>query len=385
MAKVCHLITRLILGGAQRLALETAAHLRHEGWDVQLWTGPQTGPEGSLHAAARAHGLPVRIIQDLVREVSPLRDLHALQELRRRFTREPFDIVHTHSSKAGILGRLAASYARIPVRIHSVHGWSMTPASRAPARFIYTHLERIVARRTHTLVAVSEAVRDAGLAAGIGRREQYEVIHGGILPPTSSDADARVNARRKLGVAQDCVVIGTVGRLDDAKDPLGALHGAIPLLRAQPNLRLVFIGDGQLRSRLEYAIECSGCGGQVVMAGLHSDASALLAAFDLFFLSSRWEGFPLVVIEAMAARLPVVAYNVAGIREAVEDGRTGFLTQPGQESQWRKHIRQLVEDPQLRQRMGQAGRSRALSRFGMDRMLAETGRLYQRLLASRGI
>lgn len=381
MPKVCQLITRLILGGAQRIALETAASLAREGWEVELWSGPQTGPEGTLRDEACARGLRVQTVQHLVREVSPLRDLRAFNELRTRLRRERFDVVHTHSSKAGIVGRLAASSAGVPLRIHSIHGWAMTPDSSAPARLLYTGLERLAAGSTHTLLAVSHAVRKAGLAAGIGRPEQYAVIHGGIRPPALPDREARARARHKLGLPQDAIVLGTVGRLDDAKDPLGALRAALPLLHRAPNVRLLFIGDGKLRLPLRRAVEDLGCSGQVVLAGLQRDAFSLLGAFDIFFLSSRWEGFPLAVIEAMASALPVVAYDVAGIHEAVEEGKTGFLLPPGQEALWRDGLQRLVEDAHLRRTMGLAGRERALSHFGMERMLQEILELYRRLLA----
>jgi len=381
--KACHLITRLILGGAQRLALETAVSLAHAGWTVELWAGPQTGPEGSLHVEARRRGVPLRVVPDLVREISPVRDARAYAWLRRELARAGFDLVHTHSSKAGILGRYAAHAARIPIRVHSVHGWGTTPDTPALRRGLFNHLERHAARRAHALIAVSEAVRDAGLACRIGDPALYRVIRGGIAIGPLPDGEARRRARGALGLPEDALVAGTIGRLDDAKDPLGALAALAPMLAAEPRARAVFIGDGPLRHGVERAIARDALDGRVLLPGRRSDARDLAAAFDVFFLASRWEGFPLAVIEAMAAGLPIVTHDVMGVREAVEDGVNGHLLAPGDRAGWGERIADLLHDEGMRRRMGDAGRRRAEQEFGLERMLDATRALYDELSAAR--
>ncbi|MBM3317878.1 MAG: glycosyltransferase [Candidatus Eisenbacteria bacterium] len=380
MPRVCQLITRLVVGGAQRLALELTADLNERGWQAELWCGPQAGPEGTLSDEARARGVPLRLLPDLRREVSPLRDLRALAALRRELRAGGFDLLHTHSSKAGILGREAAAAAGVPLRVHSVHGWAMTPDTPAPLRRLYASLERRAARRAHALVAVSASVRDAGLALGIGGREQYEVIRGGIRLGPAIDARSRTEARQRLGILAGAVVLGTVGRLDDAKDPLGAFAALAPALRERPELRLVFIGDGRLRAPLERAVSAARLEERVVLAGLRADAAALCHAFDVFFLASRWEGFPLAIVEALAAGLPVVAYDVAGVGEAVEEGVNGRLVAPDDARTWRARLLELAGAPEERERMGRAARAGAIARFDLGRMLAATRELYERLL-----
>jgi glycosyltransferase involved in cell wall biosynthesis len=379
--RVCHLITRLILGGAQRLALETAVYAREQGWDVELWSGPQTGPEGTLHDEARARGLTPRIVPDLLREVSPLHDARAFFQLRQMLQVDRFDLIHTHSSKAGIVGRFAAVHAGVRVRLHSIHGWALPPATSALAGEVFTHLERRAAPHAHALIAVSEAVRDAGLARGIGRPEQYRVIRGGIRVPTARADAAKSSMRQALGLPPETVVLGTIGRLDHAKDPLGALAALAPHLRRQPHLRLLFIGDGPLRTRVERVLAAAGVESQVVLAGLRRDAVELARACDVFFLASRWEGFPLAVIEAMALGLPVVAYDVSGVREAVRDSSTGFLVPPGDGRQWAERLMLLASSREMRDRMGDAARTTACAQFSIERMLADTLRLYEELLA----
>lgn len=381
MPKVCHLITRLILGGAQRVALETAAHAANAGYKVELWAGPQTGPEGSLMAEARSRGLAVRCVPTLLREISPWADLRAYRYLKRALRAGGFDLVHTHSSKAGILGRHAAAAAGIPARVHSIHGWSMTPETSWPARRLYIALERRAAPRAHKLIAVSKTVRDTGLALGIGRPAQYAVIHGGVSAPAWNE-DARADARCELGLPADAVVLGTLGRLDDAKNPLGALRAIVPLLSRHRELRVVFIGDGHLHAALERAIAHARVADQVILAGLVPNGARLLPALDIFFLASRWEGFPLVLIEAMFAHLPIVAYDVAGIPEAVAAGQSGLLAQPDDEAALRDAIEQLLTQPELRRTMGAAGSAIAQSHFRMERMLHATLELYESLLHS---
>lgn len=381
--RICHLITRLILGGAQRIALAEAAYLRGRGWDVELWCGPETGAEGSLHAEARRRGVAPRVIPSLVRLVDPVRDLRAYFSLAREFRRSRFTLVHTHSSKAGILGRLAACAAGVPLRVHSVHGWGITPDTGAVTRHIFLRLERLAAARSHLLCPVSLAVRDAGLAWGIGSPAQYRVIHGGIeIPPPPSDTDRR-RARAELDLPLGALVLGTIGRLDDAKDPTGLLTATLPLLRERTDAFLVFVGDGKLREPLEREIAAAGCASRVRLAGRRPAAARLAAAFDIFVLASRWEGFPLVVIEAMAAGCPVVAYDVAGVREALVDGETGHLVPAGDGRIWHERLATLAASPPLRARMGAAGRRSATERFSQDRMLRDTETLYQQLLESR--
>ncbi|MCK4412205.1 MAG: glycosyltransferase family 4 protein [Candidatus Eisenbacteria sp.] len=377
--RVCHLVTRLIVGGAQRIALETAAHFRELGWRVELWSGPEAGPEGSLREEARRRGLPLREVPDLVRDVAPRRDWAALCWLRRAFRAQPFDLVHTHSAKAGILGRLAAAHARVPYRIHTVHGWSMDRDEPRIVRALYAAAERIAARRCQKLIAVSEAVREMGLRHRIGTPAQYEVIHGGIALPTPPGEDERRRAREALGLPQEAIVVGTIGRLDEAKDPLGVLATLAPLLADEPRLWVAFIGDGPLRDEVARARAQLPAPDRVRLCGLLPDAAQRLAAFDLFVLASRREGFPLVVLEAMAAGLPVVTYDVAGVREAVCDEVTGFVVAPGDAAGWQDRLASLIASREARERMGATGRQRVAEHFTREGMLARTLALYGRL------
>jgi len=383
MPRICQLITRMIVGGAQRLVLETAGHLQDLGWESEIWCGPQSGREGSLLPEAARRGIPVRIFDDLVREVSPWHDLRAWQRVRDELARGKFDILHTHCSKAGILGRAAAPLAGTPVCLHTAHAWAMTPDTPWVWRQIYTHLERRAARWADALIAVSAAVRDAGLEAGIGDPGDYRVIHGGIGMPEAASRTSRERARTALGVPATARVAGTIGRLDHAKDPLGALRALLPLLQAEQDVHAVFIGDGPLADELTAATAQASVRERIHLVGRRVDASALCAAFDVFFLSSRWEGFPLAVLEAMATGLPVVAYDVAGVGEAIIEGETGHLISPGRPEAWRNRLAALLRDPDAARTFGLAGSDRVRAHFSLGRMLTATVALYEECLCAQ--
>jgi len=322
---VVQVITRLIVGGAQLSVLRLSEALVQAGYDVRIVTGPQEGPEGSLRAQAAAIA-PVTVVPALVREIDPLQDLRAVGALRRLFGRLRPALIHTHSSKAGIVGRLAAP--RGPALVHTVHGWGHTPGDPAARRDALVRAERLAARRTDALITVSESVRAEGERLGIGRPEQYRVIPEFVdYRPVDPDfAKARARARERLGLAGDTEVFGWVGRFVEQKDPetVGAVLAAA--LGARPAARAVLVGDGPLRPLVARAL--APFGERVLFTGLRTDARELYAAFDVLLHPSLWEGQPRVIQEALAERVPVVASRVIGTEGLLTGGVTGVEVAP---------------------------------------------------------
>jgi glycosyltransferase involved in cell wall biosynthesis len=322
--KHVQIITRLIVGGAQRIAIETAADCRARGDDVQIWCGPQTGPEGSLADETRARGIPLVIVPDLVKEVSPHRDAAALRWIAARLRRDRPDVVHTHSSKAGILGRRAARSARVPRIVHTIHGWGFSERTPLPARLAFVLAERVAAAWADRLVAVSDAVRAEGLRNGIGRADSYEVVRPGI--DTTAFADlAAIQARGRalrdaLGIPADAVLAGTVTRLSPQKDPMRIVKAA----RDHRNLHWLIVGDGPMRDAIEREISRDGLGDRVRLTGLRADVASCLAALDIFVLTSLWEGLPLTLLEAKMAGVPIVAARVGGVDEILPPAPAGW-------------------------------------------------------------
>jgi glycosyltransferase involved in cell wall biosynthesis len=380
--RVLHVITRLIVGGAQENTLLTCHRLDPKRFATHLVCGPQTGSEGSLLDEARQLGVRLTLVPALVREISPLRDLRAMTALLRVFRAEMPDLVHTHSSKAGILGRFAARLAGVPAVVHTVHGWGFGPQTPRGLRASYIALERAAAGLTHRLVVVSERDRDKGLQARIGRPGQYELIRSGIDLRMFSRADTdRVAKRRELGLPTDAPIIGTVGRLSDQKDPLTFVSVAEHVASRIRDARFVMVGDGPLRRDVETLIEQRGLGGRVHVLGLRRDVPEILPVMDVFVLTSRWEGLPRTLPQAMASGIPIVATRVDGVDDAIVDGSTGLLAPPGDAAGIASAICRLIENPALAKRLVTEGRCR-LDEFSLDRMIDDLARLYDRLTGS---
>jgi glycosyltransferase involved in cell wall biosynthesis len=383
--RVLHAITRLIVGGAQENTMLTAALLDPARYAVEIVSGPQTGPEGSLIPEVRARGIRLTILPSLVRQVNPLRDAVALVALVRLVRRGRYDIVHTHSSKAGILGRWAARLAGVPIIVHTVHGWGHHDRQHPLVRRAYILLERITHRITDRLIVVSPRNTERGLADGIATPEKYVTIRSGIeldrfrLPSRPPEV-----VRAELGVPLESLVVGTVTRLSPQKAPLDFVAAAAQVAAQRQDVHFVIVGDGPLRAEVEAQLTALGLTGRVHLTGLRRDVPDLLHSFDIFVLTSLWEGLPRVLPQAMAAGLPVVTTAVDGTVEAVTDGLNGFLTPPGAPAAVASAVLCLLDDAALRGKMGQAGQTR-VEEFGGYKMIQDIAALYEALLAERAM
>jgi glycosyltransferase involved in cell wall biosynthesis len=382
---VLHPITRLIIGGAQENTILTAALLDPAAWDVTILSGPQTGSEGSLIESARAQGLTLLLEPALVREVNPLKDFLALLRLVRLMRNRRYTIVHTHSSKAGIIGRWAAKLAGVPVIVHTVHGWAHHERQRPFVRAIYIGVEKLTLPITDKLIAVTARDIDKGLADGIGRAEDYVVIRSGIeLERFGHPQVPRAETRAAWGIPADVPVIGTVTRLSPQKAPLDFVRAAARVAISHPHCWFVMVGDGPLRQAVEALAASLGIADRLVLTGLRRDVPELMAAFDLFALSSLWEGLPRVLPQAMATGLPIVATACDGSAEAIRDGETGYLVPPGDPDLLAERLCLLLDDQALAAHMGQRGRAR-VEEFSDRRMVEQIAALYRTLLAQKAL
>jgi glycosyltransferase involved in cell wall biosynthesis len=336
------------------------------GFDVAV---AAHGP-GPLRDAAAAAGVRFLPLQSLRRPLRPWRDLAALVELTRLLRRERPDILHASSSKAGVLGRVAALLARVPIRIFTAHGWAFT-AHAGLASLLYRWADRLVRPLTSVTVCVAEQQRAAGIAARTCDPERTVVIPNGV--DVAGAPRARLDGRPPVVVA--------VGRLKPPKDALTLVRALVRLPRGSYEARIV--GDGPDRPRVEEEIRSLGLTEHVRLAGDRRDVPAQLAAADVFVLSSASEGMPVSVLEAMAAGLPVVASRVGGVPELVAEGESGLLVDPGEPDELAAALLRLVQDPELRRRLGAAGRARAEQRFDVDAFRRAHVELYSRELARR--
>ncbi len=381
--RIVHVITRLILGGAQENTLLTVDGLHHRhGDDVTLITGPAEGPEGDLFERAKERDLKVELMPELVRAIRPGTDWKAYRALRRSIRRLRPDVVHTHSSKAGIVGRAAAWAERVPAVVHTIHGLPFGPSESPAKNRLYIALERWAARRCHAIVSVCDAMTEQALAAGVGRPDQYTTIYSGMdVDAFLSPPRSREDVRRELGLADDEVAFATVARLFERKGHDDILAAAPDVLRAIPKVRFVFIGDGIWRERLENEAKRLGVRHAIHFAGLVAPGRIpeLLQAVDAVVHPSLREGLARVLPQALLVGRPAISYDVDGAREVVLP-ETGILLPPRSIEGLRDGIVRLAGDAELRRRMGAEGRARFAEQFRHETMTDRLRSLYCRLL-----
>lgn len=330
------------------------------------------GP-GPLRQAAGAAGVRFVPLRHVRRPINPWRDLLGLIELLRLLRRERPHILHASSSKAGVLGRVAAWLTGVPIRIFTVHGWAF--AARAGALSgLYRQADRLVRPLTTATICVAESERVAGIAAGTCSAQTTLVIHNGVDAAAAPPPEPR---------GERPVRIVTVGRLKAPKDALTFVRALARL--PDGAFEAVIVGAGPDRSAVEVELHSLGLERVVELAGERHDVREVLAGADLFVLSSRSEGLPLTILEAMAAGLPVVASLVGGVPEVVVDGETGLLVPPGDPLRLAAAIERLLQDSSLRRRLGQKGHARVKERFDLASFQRAHVDLYRRALASRGL
>jgi len=380
--RITHVITRLIIGGAQENTLSSVLGLRQRpGFDVQLISGPSTGPEGSLESLDPQ----LTIVPALVRPVAPYRDALALRQLTQIFRNSQPDIVHTHSGKAGILGRLAAAKAGVPVIIHTIHGPSFGNFQNGLANLIFRAAERRAGRVTDHFVTVADAMTEQYLAAGIGRREQYTKIFSGfnLAPYLAAKNDLELRAR--LGISTDDLVIGKIARLFRLKGHDDLIAVAPEIVRQYPRVKFLFVGDGEWRAKFESKTRELGLEKHVVFAGLirPEEVPRYVGIMDALVHLSLREGLPRALSQAMAGGKPVVAYDCDGAREVCLDGKTGFLLRPGDLPGLKLALIKLIENAPLREQLGHSGREFVRENFSAERMVDQLAALYLNLATDR--
>ncbi|MFA0730579.1 MAG: hypothetical protein LKKZDAJK_000833 [Candidatus Fervidibacter sp.] len=376
--RVLHLITRMIIGGAEWNTLYTVKLLNKERYAPFLACGPQTGAEGSLIEATKALGVPVLIVPDLVREMHPIKDLKVIGQLIRLYRATKPDIVHTHASKAGIVGRLAAKMAGIPRIIHTVHGFAFTAPIPVWQKCLYIALERVAARCCDTLIFISSALIQEARRWKIGDPNQYVLIPSGIdLRVFRESPRFRTVKRQELSLNGE-PIIGTIARIVKEKGYETLLQAACRLKEKGLPFVLVWVGDGPDRPHMEALARQLGLADRVIITGMRNDVEQWVGCFDVFALPTLWEGMGRVFLEAQAAGVPVVGTRVGGVPDVVVDGKTGFLVPPNDPDALSDALLRLLTDDQLRQTMSQAAKIFVDERFSVEGMVQAIEAVYDR-------
>ncbi len=386
--RVIHIITRLIVGGAQENTVATVLGLRQKpGVEASLISGRTLGPEGSLESeVSKIPGL-LTIVPELVRPVYPLKDWLALRRLEKVLRERKPDIVHTHSGKAGILGRLAGRRAGVPVIIHTIHGPSFGDFQDAASNFIFRTAERYAAGATTHFIVVADAMKSRYLAASIGRPEQFTKIFSGFPLEPFFAAKNDLELRKKLGIAPDDFVIGKIARLFKLKGHDDLFAVAPELVRQNPKIKFLLVGDGEWRARFENLARSLGLEKHFIFVGLvpPADVPRYVGIMDALVHLSLREGLPRALPQALAAAKPVVAYDCDGAREVCIENETGLLVQPGHHTHLAFRIFRLSRDKQFGERLGKQGQQFVRDNFAVEKMVDANYTLYLKLAAERGI
>jgi len=382
--RVAHIITRLIVGGAQENTIASVLGLRRKaGVEVRLLSGPSLGPEGSLEPELSVAPGTLTTCPDLVRPLHLWKDWRALRHLTSWLRNWRADIVHTHSGKAGILGRLAARRAGVPVIVHTIHGPSFGAFQSGLANALFIAAERFAGRFTTHFVSVADAMSRQYLAAGIGRPDRYSRIFSGFPLDPFLSATPDAGLRERLGLAPGHFVVGKIARLFKLKGHEDLIAVAPELVKRCPRIRFLFVGDGAWRRRFEDEIVRRGLTGCFIFAGLVPPVAVAeyVALMDMLVHLSSREGLPRSLPQALAAGKPVVAYDCDGAREVCRENETGFLLAPGDRGGLVERILLLEQDSGLRSRFGGRGRALVREHFPIEKMVEDLHALYLRLLA----
>ncbi len=383
--RILHLSTRLIIGGSQENTLLSCIGAADHGHTVALGYGPIYGPEGSLlpRVTADPRIEPIEI-PALTRSISPLADWRCTQQLRALIRAWRPDVVHTHSSKAGILGRAAAWTEGVRVVVHTIHGLPFHPYQSWIKNAGYVRAERWAARRCHAIVSVADAMTLGALAHTIGTPDQFITIRSGMeIEPWRKAQGDRARIRARFGWDDETVVLGTVARLAELKGHDDLIDAFTPLLRADSKTKvaLLWVGDGWWRDRLIERLSKAGIADRVARTGVvdPSEIPSLLAATDVLVHPSYREGLPRAVVQGSLSGKPVIAYDVDGAREVCRTDETGILVKAGDTIALRAAAQRLIASGPLRMAMGERGRTLAERDFDWRTMVDQLEALYSRI------
>jgi glycosyltransferase involved in cell wall biosynthesis len=374
--KIAHIITLLELGGAQKGTLHILRTLDRQRFQPLLICGRG----GILDPETKRENFPTFVVPSLVRSISPLKDVLALLRLWVILRREKPHIVHTNSSKAGILGRWAARLAGVPVIVHTFHGFGFNREQKPWVRWIFILLEKKIAPLSAALTVVSQANRTEALALGIGQPEQYHLIRCGVPLVAYKTVERGTERLPGIPVEASHRLVTTVGPFKPQKNLGDFIRAAALVSHERPDVRFVVLGDGALRSWLEEEIHRHNLEKVVFLPGWRRDVSAVLSRTTVFCMTSLWEGLPCALLEAMAAGLPSVVNAVDGTRDVIRDGENGFLVPPKHPDLTAKKLLALLEDSLLADRLGRQARADATEEFDENVMVHRQEALYTRLM-----
>jgi glycosyltransferase involved in cell wall biosynthesis len=379
--KILEIITLFSVGGATETVVSIASGLRNKSLYVDIITGPNINIEGDMYEEANKLHLNVVTLPTLKREICIFSDLITLLKLYKIIKKGNYNLVHTHSAKAGMLGRWAAWLAGVKNIVNTVHGWGFSSSRNHLLKRVLILLERITAQITSNFICVTIMDIEKGISNRIGNKNQYTVIRSGIdLNKFSNPGMLKQEIRQKLNLEANDIIIGTVTRFSTQKAPLDTILAFNEVYeKGYSNIRLLMVGDGPLLSIAKTLAKDLLLEDKIIFLGLRRDIPVLLKAMDIFILSSLWEGLPRVIPQAMAAGVPVIATNIDGNAEIVKDKISGILVEPNNPGQIAASVIELIENFAYAKKIVDQAKENLIE-FDESKMVADTYLLYQQLL-----
>ena len=393
--RIGHLITRLIIGGAQENTIFTCQGLIDKGHSVDLITGPPLGPEGSLIPDAKRRGINLILIPELRREINPFFDLAAFLKISSIFRKKRYDIIHTHSAKAGILGRIAAKITSPKSKVvHTLHGLSFHNYQNFFLNLFYIEAERFAGLFTDKFITVGDVIKEKSLAAKVGKKEDYITIHSGFSVEDYNFSNLpqwgnyRLKIREKLGIKKEDLVIGNIGRLFPLKGQHYLIEALPEIKREVPKIKLLLVGEGILHQKLaDYAKE-KGVEKEVIFTGLiHPEQiPQMVSVMDILVHTSLREGLPKAAAQALAGGKAVIAFDIDGAKEVVKNGETGYLIPtkgpPMDVQRLTSAVIELLKNREKREEMGKKGKELIFQLFPVQKMVDSIEKAYNNLVCS---
>ncbi|MDD9339071.1 MAG: glycosyltransferase family 4 protein [Providencia heimbachae] len=379
MKKIVHIQLLPILSGAQRVSLDELQRLPNDKFDKYLiccGIGPLT-------IEAEKLGIKCIIIDSLTREISPIKDFKALINLIKILKEYRFDIVHTHSSKTGVIGRLAGFISKTPLIIHTVHGYSFPAAKNNTQRIIYYFMERVGSICGNKLICLHEIDKNIAIQKLKVKPDDIYIIPNGVdvQKYTLPSVEIKQLYRQSLNLSMDDIVIGMTGRLWLQKNPIFLLENMLPLFMENKNIKVLFIGDGELKNELESIINTHNLVNQVYLLGWRNDIEHILQAIDIFTLPSKWEGMPLAILEAQSSGLPCVVSNIPGNNNLVSNNIDGFIFNLESDGEdFRDKIKQLIYSNELRIKLGTKSREKVMRHYSIEQRIRQIEIIYDKLI-----
>jgi glycosyltransferase involved in cell wall biosynthesis len=381
--RIIHIHTLPVISGSGLNTYLTMRGMDRTAYEVEL----ACAPGGKLIDLIRGQGMKVRLFKNLVQPLHPLKDLLGLIDLTRFLRKKRYHIVHTHNSKAGFIGRLAAKWAGVPIIVHTVHGFAFHDREPAWRQILFRNLERLASRWCDKMVFISQPLIDWALRDRITRREKIQKIYSGIeIDHFKPVPDGEKKALKEAwGISEEAPVVGMVSKLWEGKGHTTLIHAFEGLKQEIPEAVLVIVGEGYLRDQLSDLVDRLGLKGSVLFTGFQMDVRRIIATFDVAVLPSFFEGMGRVLLEAMAMGKPLVASSVGGIPDLVHHGKNGLLVTPGSVSELKSGLLTLIRNKALAKEMGKEGRKRISEEFSAGRMAQSIEKLYRELLQRKGI